>query len=189
MPSHHTVAEVYLRAFYDPKMMAKKQHVLWLYREDRKIVPCGADAVACVDDFNTDPEFIGKETMAEELYTKIETAVTPVLEKLRSGDHRLSDEEKGTLSYFVGYQKFRTTLLRDTVNSAEIDGFRQTCRNILDENRAQEYVGTSEAELSSEVKFTIEDAEKMLREIADGTTELEQNGKGWTITVLAVQYQ
>jgi hypothetical protein len=60
-------------------------------------------------------------------------------------------------------------VLRDTVNSAAIDGFRQTCRNILDENRAHEYVGTSVAERSGEVKFTIEDAEKMLREIADGT--------------------
>jgi hypothetical protein len=162
-------------------MVSRKQHVLWLYRQDRKVVPRGADAVACVDDFNTDAEFIGKESMAEELYTKIETAATPVLEKLRSGDHRLSDEEKGTLSYFVGYQKFRTTLLRDTVNSAAIDGFRQTCQKILDENRAHEYVGTTEAERSGEVKFTIEDAAKMLREIADGTTELEQSGKGWAI--------
>lgn len=181
MPSHHTVPEVYLKAFYDPKMVARKQHVLWLYGQDRKVVPRGADALACVDEFNTDPEHIGKESTAEEVYTKIETAATPVLEKLRSGDHRLSDEEKGTLSYFIGYQKFRTTLLRDTVNSAAIDGFRQTCQKILDENRTHEYVGTSEAERSGEVTFTIEHAEKMLREIADGTTELEQSGKGWAI--------
>jgi hypothetical protein len=57
-------------------------------RRDRKVVPPGADAVACVDDFNTDPEFIGKRHGRGTLH-KIETAATPVLEKLRSGDHRL----------------------------------------------------------------------------------------------------
>ena len=61
MPRHHIVPEVYLKGFYDQKMIEKKQHVLWLYEEDRrKPVPRGADAVGFVPDFNTDPEWIGR---------------------------------------------------------------------------------------------------------------------------------
>ena len=48
MARHHTVPEVYLKGFYDHAMVAKKQHVLWLYRRDRKTVPRGADAVGDV---------------------------------------------------------------------------------------------------------------------------------------------
>lgn len=181
MARHHTVPEVYLKGFYDHAMVAKKQHVLWLYRQHRKTVPRGADAVAWVEDFNTDPELPGKETLAEDLYTKIETTVPPVLEKLRSGDPRLTPDEKGAMAFYIAYQKFRTTLYRDTVNAAAIDGFRHTCRQMLEEGRAHEIVGTTEAERSGRVKFTIEDAEKFLRDNADGTIALEQTGKGWSI--------
>jgi hypothetical protein len=182
MPRHHTVPEVYLKGFYDQNMIAKKQHVLWLYEEDRrKPVPRGADAVGFVPDFNTEPEWTGNENLAEELYTKLDTAVPPVLQKLRAGDPRLTADEKGVMAFFLCFQKFRTTVYRDTVNAAAIDGFRHTCRQMLEEGRAHEIVGTTEAERSGEVKFTLEDAEKFLRDNADGTIALEQTGKGWSI--------
>jgi hypothetical protein len=182
MPRHHTVPEVYLKGFFDPAKVAVRQNVLWLYEENRKIRPRGADAVAAVEGFNLDPENDpGKEELAEKAYAKLEETARPVLEKLRAGDPRLTEEEKGVFSYFIGFQKFRTTWYRETVNAAGVDEFRHTCQRILDEGRVHEYVGTSEAERSGRVKFSLDDAEKFIRDMADGTTELTQASKGFAL--------
>jgi hypothetical protein len=63
--------------------------------------------------------------------------VPPVLEKLRFGDPRLTPDEKGATAFFIGYQKFRTTLYLDTVDAAAIDGFRHTCLQMLEQGRAR----------------------------------------------------
>ena len=62
--------------------------------------------------FNLDPENPGKEDVAK-AYRKLEDTTRPVLEKLRAGDARLSAEEKGVFSYFMAFQKFRTTVPGD----------------------------------------------------------------------------
>jgi hypothetical protein len=102
-----------------------------------------------------------------------------VLDKLRAGDPRLTEEEKGTFSYFVGFQKFRTTWYRETVNAAGIDEFRHTCSRLLDEKRVHEIVGTREVERSGRVRCSLEDAEKFVSDIADGTIEITQSSNGW----------
>ena len=95
MPRHHTVPEVYLKGFYDPKKVAVRQNVLWLYEENRKIRPRGADAVAAEEGFNLDSENDpGKEDLAEKAYSKLEETAKPVLEKLRAGDPRLTEQRK-----------------------------------------------------------------------------------------------
>lgn len=182
MPRHHTVPEVYLKGFLDPDKVAVRQNVLWLYEENRKIRPRGVDAVGAEEGFNLDPENPGKEDLAEKAYWKLEDTARPVLEKLRSGDARLSEEEKGVFSYFMAFQKFRTTLYRETVNAAGLDKFRHTCRRFLDEKRVHEIVGTTEAERSGRVKFSLEDAEKFVSDMANGTIKLEQSSKGWALT-------
>jgi hypothetical protein len=182
MPRHHTVPEVYLKGFFDPAKVALRQNVLWLYEENRKIRPRGADAVAAVEGFNLDHENDpGKEDLAEKMYAKLEEAARPVLEKLRAGDPRLTEEEKVVFSYFIGFQKFRTTWYRETVNSAGVDEFRHTCQRILDEDRVHEFVGTSEAERSGRVNFSHDDAERFIRDMADGATELTQTSKGFAL--------
>ncbi|MGE0705458.1 MAG: DUF4238 domain-containing protein [Vicinamibacterales bacterium] len=181
MPRHHTVPEVYLKGFFDPDKVAVRQNVLWLYEENRKIRPRGADAVAAIEGFNLDPENPGKEDAAEKAYQTLEDAATPVLEKLRAGDPRLTEEEKGTFAYFIGFQKFRTTWYRETVNLAAVDEFRHTCRRLLDEKRVHEIVGTTEAERYGRVKFSLEDAEKFVTDMADGTIGLTQHSNGWAL--------
>jgi hypothetical protein len=162
--------------------VAARQNVLWVYEQNRKIRPRGADAVGAEEDFNLDPENPGKEDAAETAYTILEDAAAPVLTKFRTGDPRLTENEKGTLAYFIGFQKFRTTLNREILNSAAIDEFRHTCRGMLHEKRIHEIAGTSEAERSGRVNFSLEDAEKFVRDMADGTVALEQTGKGWALT-------
>lgn len=181
MPRHHTVPEVYLKAFYDPAKVAENQHILWLYEENRKVRPRGADAVGWVEGFNLDPDSVGAEDIAEKAYQKLEHAAAPVLDKVRSGDPRLSDEEKETLSYFIGFQKFRTTLNREILNAAAIDEFRHTCRRILEEERVHEILTSSEADRSGHDTVGPDEAEQFIREMADGSIALEQTGKGWTI--------
>ena len=77
---------MYLKGFLDPTRVAVRQHVLWVYEAGRKIRPRGVDAVAALKDFNFAPEL---KDRAEEAYTRLEDATTPVLAKLRSGDGRL----------------------------------------------------------------------------------------------------
>lgn len=178
MPRHHTVPEVYLKGFLDPAKVEARQNVLWLYERGKKIRPRGVDAVAAHEGFNLDPENPGKEDLAERAYSKLEDAATPVLEKLRRGDPRLNEEEKCTFSYFIAFQKYRTTFYRETVNAAAIDQFRHTCRRILDEKRVHEYLGDAS---SGEPNMSFEEAEKYFRQMADGTIELEQTGKGFPL--------
>jgi hypothetical protein len=108
--------------------------------EDR---PRGADAVGAEEGFNLDPENPDNDDLGEKAYWKLEDTARPVLDKLRAGDPRLADEEKGVFSYFMAFQKFRTTLYRETVNAAAVDEFRHTCRRLLDEKRVHEIVGTT----------------------------------------------
>jgi hypothetical protein len=176
MPRHHTVPEVYLKAFYDPAKVAEKQNVLWLYEENRKIRLRGADAVAAVEDFSSDPEWVGNEDLAEKASARLEEAAVPVLEKLRAGDPRLTEDEKGRLSYFIGFQKFRTTLNREILDAAAVDEFRYTCRRLLDENPVHEIVGTTEEEISGRVRSTLEDVEKFVR--AERSEGVEETRRG-----------
>ncbi len=182
MPRHHTVPEVYLKGFLDPEKVAERQNVLWLYERDRKIRPRGVDAVGAEEGFYLDPENTGHEDATEKGYTFIEWLADPILDKLRAGAIRLERYEKDQLSYFIALQKFRTTLNREILNAAEVDEFRHTCRRLLDEKRVHEIVGTTEAERSGRVKFSLEDAEKFVSDMADGTIRLEQTGKGWALT-------
>ena len=169
---------MYLKGFLDPTKVAMHQHVLWVYEAGRKIRPRGVDAVAAQKDFNSAPELGDK---AEEAYNRLENAATPVLAKLRSGDPRLTADEKETFSYFVAFQKFRTTLYRETLNAAAIDQLRHTCRRILDEERVHEYVRVNSQEESGSVTVPLEEAEELIRDMADGTIELEQTGTGWAL--------
>jgi hypothetical protein len=177
MPRHHTVPEVYLKGFLDPAKVAVRQNVLWVYEQKKKVRPRGVDAVAAHEGFNLDPENPGKEDLAEQAYTKLEDSATPVLEKLRRGDPRLSEDEKGRFSYFVAFQKYRTTYYRETVNAAAVDQFRHTCRRIIGEKLVHEYLETE----SGQPKASLEEAEKYFRQMADGTIELEQTGKGFPL--------
>ena len=85
-------------------------------------------------------------------------------------------------AYFMAFQKFRTTLYRETVNAAGVDEFRHTCRRLLDQKRVHGIVGTTEAERSGRVNFSLADAEKFVSDMADGTIKLEQSSKGWALT-------
>ena len=185
MPRHHTVPEVYLKGFFDPAKVAVRQNVLWLYEETRKIRPRGADAVAAEEGFNLDPENDpGKEDLAEKTYAKLEETARPVIEKLRAGNPRLTEEEKGVFSYFIGFQKFRTTWYRETVNAAGVDEFRHTCQRILDEGRVHEILGTSEAERSGRVKFSLDDAEKFTATWRTGRPSSPRRAKVSRLSVL-----
>jgi hypothetical protein len=181
MPRHHTVPEVYLKGFLDPKKVATGQNVLWLYMQDRKIRPRGVDAVGSVEGFNRDPEIPGHEEDAEMAYMVLEDAARPVLEKLRSGEPKLTEQEKASFSHFIAFQKFRTTWYRETVNRASVDGVRHACRRMLDERRVHEVVATTEAERSRRVEFTLPDAKKFISELADGTIELTQSSVNWAL--------
>ena len=74
--------------------------------------------------------------------------------------HLCEEPEKEAFSYFVAFQKFRTTLYRETLNSAAIDQFRHTCRSILDEERVHEYVRVNSSEESSSVEVPLQEAER-----------------------------
>jgi hypothetical protein len=178
-PRHHLVPEMYLKGFLDPAKVAAKQKILWVYREGKKVRPKGPDRIAAEEDFNFDPQL---GDAAEKAYTFIEWLAEPILNKLRAGNIRLKEHEKDQMSYFIALQKFRTRLNRDILNSAAIDQFRFTCKKILAEKRVHEIVGTSEAERSGRVELSLADAEKFVSDMADGTIQLEQSGKGWTIS-------
>ena len=95
--------------------------------------------------------------------------------------HLCEEPEKEAFSYFVAFQKFRTTLYRETLNSAAIDQFRHTCRSILDEERVHEYVRVNSSEESSSVEVPLQEAERLIRDMADGSIKLEQTGTGWAL--------
>lgn len=182
MPRHHLVPEMYLKGFLDPAKVAAGQNVLWTYGENKKVRPKGPDAVAAAEGFNLDPDNPGHEDAAEKAYSFVEWLAEPILAKLRTGNIRLPTYQKEQMSYFIAMQKFRTRLNREVLNAAAVDEFRHTCRRLLDERRVHEIVGTSEAERSGRVKWSLQEAEKFVSDMADGTIQLEQTGKGWAIT-------
>ena len=71
--------------------------------------------------------------------------------------------------------------LEPGLNAAAINQLRHTCRRILDEERVHEYVRVNSQEESGSVTVPLEEAEELIRDMADGTIELEQTGTGWAL--------
>ena len=150
MPRHHTVPEMYLKGFFDPARVAVRQNVLWLYEENRKIRPRGADAVAAVRDSTSIPRTSRRRSTSQKAYAKFRRARGRAREA--AGGIPGSPRKKRACFDASG-SKVQGEWYRETVNAAGVDKFRHTCQRILDEGRVHEYAGTSEAERSGRVKF------------------------------------
>lgn len=177
---HHYVSQMYLRAWLDPEEVANGQHVLWVYKQGLKPKRKGTKAVGAETGFYLS-ETPGAENATEPEIGRIETVAAAHLAKLRSGDIRLTDQERAEFATFMGITKFRTKFARELMNSTAIEILRQGFEKTLRVGKVPEIVADLEKERGKKFDLTIEQIEAVAQKIADGTTQLTQASKGWSI--------
>ena len=177
---HHYVPQMYLRAWLDPAEAKKGQHVLWVYKQGLHPKRKGTKAVGAETAFYLS-ETAGAENATEPQIGKIETVAAAHLAKLRSGDIDLSDQERAEFATFMGITKFRTKFARELMNATAIEILRQGFEKTLREGRVPKIVADFEKERGKKFDIPIEKVEAAAQKIADGTTRLTQESKGWSI--------
>jgi hypothetical protein len=178
---HHFVPAMYLRGFLDPDKITVRQNVLWVYEQGKKVRPKGPDRIAGEQGFNHTPETPGTEDSTEKALATLENVASRHLVKLRTGTARLTPGEKSELSAYIGVQKFRTRLFRETMNSGYIQAFRRDCAKVLRKNRVAEIMANLDAERGEPAPRTVEQAQAFVQGMADGSIGLSQTNKTWTI--------
>ena len=172
---------MYLKGFLDPEQVAKKQHILWVYENGRNPKARGPAAVAADHGFYHTPENPGAEDLVESMLSKIETIATDHIDKLRSGAFPPTPQEKAELSTFLGNLRFRTRVFRDLLNASAIEDFRRTCQRLLREGRVAEMAEAERVAQEIDRPIDMESIQSFVQGMADGTIELTQTGKAWTI--------
>ena len=170
---------MYLRAWLDPAEAKKGQHVLWVYKQGLHPKRKGTKAVGAETAFYL-RETAGAENATEPQIGKIETVAAAHLAKLRSGDIDLSDQERAEFATFMGITKFRTKFARELMNATAIEILRQGFEKTLREGRVPKIVADFEKERGKKFDIPIEKVEAAAQKIADGTTRLTQESKGWS---------
>lgn len=178
---HHFVPEMYLKGFLDPTQVAMNQNVLWVYEQGKKIRSKGAGVVAGEHGFYYARDYEGAEDMVEPLLSKMEDVAVKHLEWLRGGNFPPNERQKTEIATYLGNQRFRTRVFRELLNAAVVDGFRRSCRKVLGEGRVAELVEAERIDQGISPPVDLDSMEAFVRGMADGTTELTQSGKAWTI--------
>ncbi len=168
---------MYLKAWCDPD---EKDRVLWVYKENLRPKRKGPKAVAAETGFYAS-EVEGAENTTEPVIAEIETIAAKHLQKLRTGDINLTDQERAEFATFMGITKWRTKFARDLMNSTALEIMRQGFEKTLRDGRVPDIVAQLEEERGAKFDVPIEKIEAMAASIADGTTELVQSSKGWSI--------
>jgi len=120
---HHFVPRFCLRRFVDPK-----RELVWTYESGQdtpKLLP--VDVIAARNNYYTVELASGAKSNAlEEFFSSLEGLASPLITKLiDTGTAGLSDEERGTFSYFLSFGHLRIPKFRNELE--------ETMRGILSE--------------------------------------------------------
>jgi hypothetical protein len=168
---------MYLKAWCDPN---EKDRVLWVYKQNLRPKRKGPKAVAAETAFYAS-EVEGAENTTEPVIAEIETIAAKHLQKLRTGNINLTDQERAEFATFMGITKWRTKFTRDLMNSNALEIMRQGFEKTLREGKLPDMVAKLEEQSGTKSDVPIEKIEAIAASIADGTTELIQSSKGWSI--------
>lgn len=112
---HHFVPQMYLRGFADP---GSKQGELWRYGPGFEPQLRAPKSTAWQDYFyDVAGELPPEDNDMENFYGETETIAAPHLEKLRSGNIKLTPQEKSELATFISLMRTRTRSHREQVNA------------------------------------------------------------------------
>lgn len=185
---HHFLPQMYLRAFVDPDRVRIGQHDLWVYRVGEPPRPRGPQGVAVEPHFYATNE-IPDSVAVEKMLAVVESRAALHLEKLRSGDINLTPQEKAEFASFVGLQLTRTPMARERSNALAIGLIRQGWKKTLDEGKLGDLVAKGEAMTGKKIAADLDAVEELGRKIADGSMEMVQESKGWSMKNMAEQSQ
>jgi hypothetical protein len=151
-----------------------------VYKQNLRPKRKGPKAVAAETGFYAS-EVEGAENTTEPVIAEIEAIAAKHLQKLRTGDINLTVQERAEFATFMGITKWRTKFARDLMNSTALEIMRQGFEKTLRDGRVPDIVAHLEEERGAKFGVPIEKIEAMAASIADGTTELVQSSKGWSI--------
>jgi hypothetical protein len=180
----HFLPQMYLKAFIDPERVTKGQHDLWIYRAGADPKPRGPKGTAAEPHLYTSEEVKEDPLIAETGLAEMESIAVKHLEKLRGGEIELSDQEKAEFAIYVAIQVFRTPLAFARSNTLAVELMRQGWKKTLDGRGLEKLIQKVEEKEGEKLGVDIEALEKLLRDVADGKTELVQQSTGWNVKVM-----
>ena len=178
--SHHFIPQFYLRGFLDPDQVAAGQNVLWVYRPGSKPKPKGTKAVACEDFFYDATDLPAEVGSIEDKLAQIEAIAAPTFQKLRSGEIRLTDQEKGELAMFVALMLSRTQSSREQTNTITAQFMRLRDKRALDVPGEIERI-VAEVERTTGEKLDVSAVREAFRLVVEGHIHVTQSSKAWNI--------
>ncbi len=172
----HYVAQFQLRHFLDPKLVAERQDMLWVYeagKEPRKSRPQETAFENYFYTFEKDRERIH---VVEQVLGQLENIAAPILDKIAEGNFDLSPQERSEFAGYIALSYTRTPFFRHQANSV-LEGMMRTLTETAAEvpgyyERILPQIGITE-----NVK---EEAEK-LRQFVRSGFEVKQTSKAFSI--------
>jgi hypothetical protein len=119
--------------------------VLWVYKQNLRPKRKGPKAVAAETGFYAS-EVEGAENTTEPVIAEIEAIAARHLQKLRTGDINLADQECAEFATFMGITKWRTKVARDLMNSTALEIMRQGFEKTPRDGRVPDIVAQLEKE-------------------------------------------
>jgi hypothetical protein len=177
--SHHFVPQMYLRAFLDREQVAKGQNVLWSYRAGMKPFARGTKAIGAKTLFYQMPELPEHQDDIEAAFSKLETVAASRLEKLRSGDIKLTGQEKAEFAWFVAASAVRTPFFRDLTNAIAMEHHRKRMETLLQAGVMEEAAGKLEAQTGEPVDTS--SVREFAEKVVTKEIEMTQESKAWNM--------
>jgi hypothetical protein len=180
--TQHFVAQMYLRGFLDPELLAKGQHRLWVYAAGTTPEARGTKRVAAETLFYQTPELEGREDFIEEELSKLESWASGPLRKLRVGEINLTNQERSDFASFIGLCLARVPFFRDVSNSLRIEATRQGMEEMSNDPEVlRRVIESIEKEEGAPLGADMATLLPMMRAIGAGEVEVTQTSKAWMI--------
>ena len=154
-----------------------------VYEVGRKPKAKGTEHVAADSGFYYTPEFEGDENLTEKTLGEIEHIAAPHLRKLLSGDVELTAPEKAEFASFIGLCAMRTVIARERANVIAVELIRLRLEKDL-RHGADHMLAQYEAKTGNKFEADPKKFAELVVGIANGTIELTQTSKGWSIKQL-----
>lgn len=181
--AHHYVPQTYLRGFFDPRELARRQRVLWKYLPGQRPMLKGTKKIGQQTDFYDLPELPPDENDIEKMLAEIESNVAPYLAALRKGKLP-RNQARVSLALYVALQWTRTPWFRDLAAKSVISLQLAGLQNMLERPGAVEQLVE---ELQRNTRIAPPDLESLkayMARVAKGEEAVIQRNKAWSVKVM-----
>ncbi|HEY2975865.1 MAG TPA: DUF4238 domain-containing protein [Pyrinomonadaceae bacterium] len=176
----HIVSRFYLEGFTDPSLRDRKPK-LWVYRADQEPFTRTPDHVGIVKSFYEHE--LSYQIDIEQQLQKMETIISPIVAKLRSGQFALDAQERAELARFIAIATTRVPSFAEATDLIGLGVYKALLKRALDDSDfLVQLVQTIEAESGEAIDSR--ELTNAIEAVSRGDIVVEQKSRAWTIKMM-----